>query len=219
MSGAAVETETLRVVLIDDHTLVRQSVGLMVGAAGGFRVVAEAGGADAGIAAVSLHRPDLVVLDIGLPGRSGLEVAAALKEAQPGIRIMFLTMHEDDATIASAVGLGADAYVLKSASTDELLMALRAVATGGSFLSPSVARSVMHRSHTRPGALELTSRELEIVRLLADGARPAQIAASLTLSLRTVRNHLANVYAKLGVQSAAQAVAEAYRRGLVARSG
>jgi len=215
---AGVEAGTVRVVLIDDHTLVRQSVGLIVGAAGGFTVVAEAGSAEAGLAAVALHRPDMVVLDVGLPGRSGIEIAQALKAAHPAMRIMFLTMHEDEATIASAVALGADGYVLKSASTDELLMALRAIAAGASFLSPTVARSVIHRSQPRSTTVELTDRELEIVRMLAEGARPAQIAKTLTLSLRTVRNHLANVYAKLGVQSAAQAVAEAYRRGFVARS-
>lgn len=217
--SAAVDTSTLRVVLIDDHVLVRQSVGLIIGAAGGFTVVAEAGTPDEGVAAVSLHRPDLVVLDVGLPGRSGVDVARMIKTAHPGIRIMFLTMHEDDATISSAVALGADAYVLKSASTDELLMALRAVACGGSYLSPAVARSVMLRSHSRSmTASDLTDRELEIVRMLSAGSRPAQIAKTLSLSLRTVRNHLANVYAKLGVQSAAQAVSEAYRRGYVSRS-
>lgn len=213
-----VDAATLRVVLIDDHTLVRQSIGLVVTRAGGFTVVAEAGTADAGLEAVALYRPDLIVLDVGLPKSSGIDVARRVKTAYPATRVMFLTMHEDEATISNAIALGADAYVLKSASTDELLMALHAVAAGGSFLSPTVARTVMQRSGTRTPAVDLTDRELQIVSMLADGARPAQIAKSLSLSLRTVRNHLANVYAKLGVQSAAQAVAEAYRRGMVASS-
>lgn len=213
----AVATDSIRVVLVDDHTLIRQSVAHVIAAAGGFDIVAQAGTPDEAAAAVGLHRPEMVVMDVGLPGRSGLDLAVAFKQQHPEIRIMFLTMHDDAATIAQAVALGADGYVLKSASTDELLMGLRAVAGGGSFLSPSVARSVMNRSQSRTHA-ELTDREMEIVRLLAGGQRPAVIARRLTLSLRTVRNHLANVYAKLGVQSAAQAVSEAYRRGYVTRS-
>lgn len=215
-ADAPATERTARVVLIDDHTLVRQSVGRVVDAVGGFEVVAEASTPDEGIAAVSLHRPDIVVLDVGLPGRSGLDVAASLKQGRPDLRVVFLTMHEDDATISQAVALGADAYILKSASTEELMMALRAVSAGGSYLSPSVARRVMSRAHAK-GPIALTDRELEIVRLMAAGTRPAEIARTLYLSLRTVRNHLANIYAKLGVASAAQAVAEAFRRGIVAR--
>lgn len=212
-----VATDSIRVVLVDDHTLIRQSVAHVIAAAGGFDVVAEAGTPDEAAAAVSLHRPAMVVMDVGLPGRSGLDLALAFKRQHPGIRIMFLTMHDDAATIAQAVDLGADGYVLKSASTEELLMGLRAIAAGASFLSPSVARSVMNRSQSRTHA-EPTDREMEIIRMLAGGQRPATIARALSLSLRTVRNHLANVYAKLGVQSAAQAVSEAYRRGYVTRT-
>lgn len=209
---------TIGVVLIDDHTLIRQSVGHVIAAAGGFTILAEAGTPDEAVAAFSLHRPSLIVMDVGIPGRSGLDLAAEFKRARPDVKIMFLTMHEDAATISQAVSLGADGYLLKSSSTDELLMALRAIAAGGSFLSPAVARSVMSRTQLRSNA-EPTDREMEIIRLLAGGERPAAIARRLSLSLRTVRNHLANVYAKLGVQSAAQAVSEAYRRGYVARNG
>lgn len=210
-------TAPVRVVLIDDHTLVRQSIAHVIDSCDGFLVVAQAGTPDEGAVMVQQHRPDIVVCDVGLPGRSGLDLAAQLKAARPQLRLMFLTMHEDDATIARAVALGADAYVLKSASTQEMVTALHAVAAGDSFLSPAVARRVMNRAAARP-AIALTDRELEIIRLIAGGSRPTDVARDLCLSLRTVRNHLANVYAKLGVQSAAQAVAEAFNRGLVAPS-
>ncbi|MHB8511930.1 MAG: response regulator [Actinomycetota bacterium] len=205
---------TLRVVIVDDHALVRQSIARVVESTEGFNVVAQAGTPDEGAIAVVQYRPDLVILDVGLPGRSGLELAASLKAESPGLRVLFLTMHEDEATIAQAVLIGADGYVLKSATTDELLHALRAIAAGGSYLSPAVARRVMTRARSS-SVIALTDRELEIIRMLARGSRPSDVARSLCLSLRTVRNHLANVYAKLGVSSAAQAVAEAFNRGLV----
>jgi DNA-binding NarL/FixJ family response regulator len=129
--------------------------------------------------------------------------------------LLFLTMHDDDATVAKAVGLGADGYVLKTASTDELRAALQAIAAGGSYLSPSIARRVMGLANGRPDPTTLTERELEILRLLAQGNRPAVIAGRLFVSVKTVKNHLTNVYAKLAVETGTQAVAEAYRRGLV----
>ncbi|GAC1419910.1 MAG: response regulator transcription factor [Actinomycetota bacterium] len=218
MTETQIEThagsQALRVVLIEDHTLVRQSVACIISATEGFNVVAQAGTPDEGAIAVQQHRPDLVILDVGLPGRSGLDLAASLKAARPALRVMFLTMHEDDSTIAQAVALGADGYVLKSATTEELMQALHAIADGGSYLSPAVARRVMSRARTGT-AITLTDRELEIIRMLSRGARPAEVASTLCLSLRTVRNHLANVYAKLNVSSAAQAIAEAFHRGIV----
>lgn len=210
-----VDSSTVRVALVDDHTLIRQSVSRVIESVDGFNVVTEAGTPDEAVINVQLHRPDLLVMDVGLPGKSGLDVGTELKRVRPDLKLIFLTMHEDDATIARAVALGADGYVLKSATTEELLMAVKAVAGGGSYLSPAVARRVMSRAVSR-SAVALTDRELEIVGMLAHGARPAEVARKLCLSLRTVRNHLANVYAKLGVSSAAQAVAEAFNRGLVA---
>jgi DNA-binding NarL/FixJ family response regulator len=150
-----------------------------------------------------------------MPGGNGLEVAAQMRTAAPNTRFLFLTMHDDDASISKAIALGADGYVLKTASTDELLTALRAIAEGGSYLSPAVARRVIDLAGGKSATANLTDRELEILRLLAQGARPGQVAEKLFVSIKTVKNHLTSVYAKLGVQTGAQAVAEAYRKGLV----
>ena len=204
-----------RVVVVEDHTLVRQSLVKTINAEDGFEVAGEAGRGDEGLALIVRLSPDVVLLDITMPGGNGLEVAAQMRNAAPNTRFLFLTMHDDDASISKAIALGADGYVLKTASTDELLSALHAIAEGGSYLSPSVARRVIDLAGGKSPSANLTDRELEILRLLAQGARPGQVAEKLFVSIKTVKNHLTSVYAKLGVQTGAQAVAEAYRRGLV----
>lgn len=206
---------TTRVVVIEDHTLVRQSLVKTINAEDGFEVAGEAGRGDEGLALIAKLSPDVVLLDITMPGGNGLEVAAQMRGAAPNTRFLFLTMHDDDSSISKAIALGADGYVLKTASTDELLSALHAIAEGGSYLSPSVARRVIDLAGGKSPSANLTDRELEILRLLAQGARPGQVAEKLFVSIKTVKNHLTSVYAKLGVQTGAQAVAEAYRRGLV----
>lgn len=204
-----------RVVVVEDHTLVRQSLVKTLGAEEGFRVVGEAGRGDDAVRVIRELKPDVVLMDIAMPGFSGLDVAERIRGAVPGMRLVFLTMHDDDASVSRAIGLGADAFVPKTASTDELVEALRAVAAGGSYLSPSISRRVIDLVGGRGGGGGLTDRELEILRLLAQGRRPAEVAASLYVSPKTVKNHLTSVYTKLGVQTGAQAVAEAFRRGLV----
>jgi DNA-binding NarL/FixJ family response regulator len=156
-----------------------------------------------------------------MPGGDGLEVAERAKTRTPSTRLLFLTMHEDDASIVRAVGVGADGYVLKTASTEELMQALRTVAAGSSYLSPPIAKRIMSLAGSRTNAspARLTERELEILRLLASGVRPAELAKQLFVSVKTIKNHLTNIYAKLGVQTGTQAVAEAFRRGLVNPSG
>lgn len=206
-----------RVLIIEDHTLVRQSLVKTVTAEPGFEVAGEAGHSDEALELVRTRRPDLVLLDIGIPGEDGLQIAARLRKQSPSVRILFLTMHTDDASIRRAVALGADGYVPKTASTEELVQALRAVAAGGSYLSPGVARRVMDLAGGRgagPGG-RLTDRELEILRLMAEGLRARDIAARLFVSEKTVKNHLTSIYAKLGVETAAQAVAEAFRLSIV----
>lgn len=204
-----------RVVVVEDHTLVRQSLVKTINAEDGFEVAGEAGRGDEGLALIAKLSPDVVLLDITMPGGNGLEVAAQMRTAAPNTRFLFLTMHDDDASISKAIALGADGYVLKTASTDELLTALHAISEGGSYLSPAVARRVIDLAGGKSPTANLTDRELEILRLLAQGARPGQVAEKLFVSIKTVKNHLTSVYAKLGVQTGAQAVAEAYRKGLV----
>jgi DNA-binding NarL/FixJ family response regulator len=215
--GSGGNGNTTRVVIIEDHTLVRQSLVKTLEAESGFEVVGEAGRGDDGLELIKRLKPDLAVLDITMPGGNGLEVASKLRQAAPDVRFLFLTMHEDDASISRAIGIGADGYVLKTASTDELLQAVRAVAEGGSYLSPAIARRVIDLAGGKRAGTSsrLTERELEILRLLSEGNRPAEVAQKLFVSIKTVKNHLTSIYSKLGVATGAQAVAEAFRLGLV----
>jgi DNA-binding NarL/FixJ family response regulator len=213
-------TVSFRVVVADDHTLVRQSVTKAVRSEPGVEVVGEAADGPSTLRAIEHHEPDLLVLDIAMPGSDGLAVAEHLRRERPALRILFLSMHDDDASLQRAVGLGANGFVSKSASIEELLEAIRAVRDGGSYLSSNVASRVMDLAAGRSSTttLGLTAREREILELLTTGHRPAEIATQLFLSVKTVKNHLTSVYQKLGVETGAQAVAEAYRQGLVKRT-
>ena len=210
----------VRVVVADDHALVRQSIVKAVAGEEGMEVVAEVSDGLAALQAVTTHEPDLVVLDIAMPGKDGLAVAERLRTDHPGVAVLLLSMHDDDASLQRAVSLGVKGFVSKSASVDELLEALRTVRDGGSFLSSGVASRVMEIAAGRSSTsdLGLTAREREILGLLTEGQRPGEIADALFLSVKTVKNHLTSIYTKLGVATGAQAVAEAYRRGLVHHS-
>jgi DNA-binding NarL/FixJ family response regulator len=211
---------TTRVLVVDDHTLVRQSVSKAVAMEPGIEVVGEASDGPSALAAAVRLAPDLVVLDIAMPGIDGLAVAEHLRRDQPQIRILFLSMHDDDDSLQRALALGAAGFVSKSASIEQLLEALRAVRDGGSYLSANVASRVMDLAAGRRqgDGVGLTAREREILELLVAGNRPGEIGQALFLSVKTVKNHLTSVYQKLGVETGAQAVAEAYRRGLVRRT-
>ncbi len=211
---------TMRVVVADDHALVRQSIVKAVASEEGLEVVAEAADGPAALRAVMTHEPGMIVLDIAMPGQDGLAVAEQLRAEHPETAVLFLSMHDDDASLQRAVALGARGFVSKSASIDELLEALRAVRDGGSYLSANVATRVMELAagRSRTTDLGLTNREREILALLTEGKRPGDIADALFLSVKTVKNHLTSVYQKLGVETGAQAVAEAYRTGLVHRT-
>lgn len=211
---------TFRVVVADDHTLVRQSVLKAVRNEDGVEVVGEAGDGPGTLAAVAQHDPDMLVVDIAMPGMDGLAVAEQLRRERPQLRVVFLSMHDDDGSLQRAVALGAAGFVSKSASIEELQEAVRAVRDGGSYLSSNVASRVMDLAAGRSPAttLGLTPREREILELLTAGNRPTEIGTTLFLSVKTVKNHLTSIYSKLGVETGAQAVAEAYRLGLVKRT-
>jgi DNA-binding NarL/FixJ family response regulator len=207
----------VRVLIVDDHTLIRQSVTKAIATEEGIEVVGQAHDGPSALAAVTELEPDLVVLDIAMPGADGLAVAERLRLDHPDVRVLFLSMHDDDGSLQRALALGAAGFVSKSASIEQLLEALRAIRDGGSYLSSEVASRVMDLAAGRSSvdSVGLTPREREILELLVEGNRPAEIGDALFLSVKTVKNHLTSVYQKLGVETGAQAVAEAYRRGLV----
>lgn len=208
-------TDEIRIVLADDHTLVRQSVSKLLNGTEGMVVVGEASDGVQAVDLVRLHRPDIAVLDVSMPNKDGLEAAEEIRQDPGDVKIVMLTMHDDDATLRRSTEAAVDGFVAKTASTDEVVNAVRTVAEGGAYVSPTVAMRMMRlASGTRPGN-NLTQREVEILKLLAQGSRIQDIAETLFLSSKTVKNHLTSVYAKLHVETAAQAVAEAYRTGIV----
>lgn len=200
-----------RVVIVDDHSIVRQSLARLL-ASEGFEIVGEASSIEEAARIILPGRQDIVIVDLVLGDGSGFDVIHA---AAGKARILVLTMHADDRTISDAIAAGVDGYVLKAGTTSELLGALRSIEDGDSYFSPAVARKIMRLANPSRDTGALTHRELEIVTLLSGGSRPQDIGASLFISPKTVKNHLTAVYAKLEVRSASQAVAEAYRRGLV----
>lgn len=206
-----------RVMVVEDHTLVRESVVKLIDSEPGLEIAGETSRAEEVLALIARHEPEILLIDIGLGRHDGIELAASIRSQHPSIRLIFLTMHDQDSYLRRAMEVGADGFVLKSNSIDELLEAVSVVAGGGTYLSPQITRRVMEIAGGRDTpAADLTDREREVLRLIAAGARPGEVADTLVLSVKTVKNHLTRVYSKLGVESAHQAVAEAYRLGLVA---
>jgi DNA-binding NarL/FixJ family response regulator len=214
---------TVRVVLADDQALVRRGFRLILEAEPDIEVVAEAEDGQQAIDAVRRHRPAVVLMDIQMPGLDGLEATRRiLADADSHTRVLILTTFEHDDYVFQALQLGASGFLLKTAPPEDLITAVRVVARGEALLSPSVTRRVIqevtrhHRRVPRPPDLDrLTQRELEVLRLVAEGLTNAEIAAQLYVSEATVKTHTSNVLSKLGLRDRVQAVIFAYRHGLV----
>ncbi len=211
----------IRVAIVEDHAMVRQTLSRLIDTEDDLEIVLSEGSAEDALPRFPSATPDVALLDITLPGEDGLTLAAKLRREAPDVKIIFLTMHDDDATLSRAVGLGTDGYVPKTADAEEVVEAIRTVGDGGSYVSPALVRKVMDIAGGRATgpAAQLTDRELEVLQLLAKGNRPDDIADTLYLSVKTVKNHLTSIYSKLGVATAAQAVAEAYRLRIASAPG
>lgn len=213
--------QSIRVLLADDHALVRQGIRRFLDEAGDIEVVVEARDGREAVRLAEFHRPDVVVMDIRLPGMSGVEATREIKRRFPQIRVLVLTAYDDDPYIFALLQAGADGYLLKTASAEELIHAVRTVWQGGTALSPEVAGKVVRQVATRKpeGALDqvepLTERELEVLRLAARGLTNRAIGYTLGISHRTVQGYLASIYGKLGVSNRTEAVTEALRRGWI----
>ncbi len=210
----------IRVVLADDHAVVRKGIREFLEEAADIVVVAEAANGREALQAVSEHRPDVAVLDIQMPELSGIEATRRIKARHPEIGVLILTAYDDDPYIFALLQAGAGGYVLKTADTNEIIRAVRAVHRGDSALDPAVARKVVQRlASGRPtveseAAVEgLTNRELDVLRLAAKGLTNQAIGTQLDISDRTVQGHLANVYAKLSVSTRTEAVLRAVKLG------
>jgi DNA-binding NarL/FixJ family response regulator len=201
----------IRLLLVDDHFVVRSGLAASLELEDDFCVAGEADRGEAVAAAYERLRPDVVLMDLQLPGMSGIEATAALVRAHPGARVLIFSTFARDDEVQAALRAGALGYLQKSSSRDDLLRAVRTVAQGARYLSEELVR----RLDERQAEPEITPRELEILALVAQGNANKAIAAQLGIGEDTVKQHVSRILAKLKVQDRAQATAEAIRRGLV----
>lgn len=221
---------SVRVVLADDQAVVRDGLRLLLSASGEIDVLAAAADGTAAVEAVLAHRPDVALLDLRMPGLDGAQVTATLAQQAPGVRVLILTTFADDDAVLPALRAGASGYLTKDATGETLVAAIRDVAAGRTVLDPDVQRRLVEllrekptpavpTSAPAPAPAEpdagLTRREVEVVRLVAEGLTNKQIARRLVLSEATVKTHLNNVLTKLDVDGRPGLVAWAWRRGLV----
>ncbi|MFF4771521.1 response regulator transcription factor [Microtetraspora fusca] len=207
----------IRVLLVDDHPLLRHGLRALLEQVGGAEVVGEAGDGDEAIALALSLAPDVVVMDLVMPGTSGIEATRRLIDRRPDLGVLVLTMSEDDASVFAALRAGARGYVLKGTGGSEFIAAVRSVARGEAVYGPAVARRIRRFMAGGPATgpfPELTQREREVLDLLASGRSNPEIARMLFLSQKTVKNHLTSIFAKLQVADRAQAVVRARRAGL-----
>jgi DNA-binding NarL/FixJ family response regulator len=210
-------TETLapptkaRVLVVDDHALLRTGVANIINQEPDLEVVAEAGDGVEAVAAFERHHPDVTLLDLRMPVMEGVEVVRRIREQDPQARVIILTTYDTDDEIARALKAGAKAYVLKDIAADDLIGCIRTVLAGKTYLAPAAAAKLAE-GVTR---VQLTPRELTTLRLLADGKANKEIANELDISERTVKTHLGHLFEKLGVTSRTEAIKVASRRGLV----
>ena len=200
-----------RVLLVDDHALLRTGVANIINQESDLRVVAEAGNGEEAIAAYERHRPDVILLDLRMPVMEGVEAVRRIRQADPAALVIVLTTYDTDDEIARALKAGAKAYVLKDISAEGLVACIRDVLAGKTYIAPAAAAKLAE-GVTR---VHLTPREMATLRLLADGRANKEIASALDISERTVKTHLAHLFEKLGVASRTEAIKVAMRRGLV----
>ncbi|HEY7271202.1 MAG TPA: response regulator transcription factor [Actinoplanes sp.] len=209
---------TLRIVVADDHAVVRAGLQALLSAVDGYELVGEATtGAEAVRAAVT-EQPDVLVMDIQMPGMNGIDATREIGRVAPGVAVLMLTMFEDDESVFAAMRAGALGYVLKGASPTDMIRAIAAVAAGEAIFGTGVARRALtYLTAPRPDTTafpELTPREREVLGLIASGLGNAAIAARLGLAANTVSNHISNIFGKLQVASRAEAIVRARSAGL-----
>ncbi len=214
-------TNTLRVLLVDDHEIVRTGLRMLFQAEPDIVIVGEAGSGEAAIAAVAALKPDVVVMDIAMPGMSGIEATRQIKAISPETAVLALTMHEEEPYFFQMLEAGASGYVPKRAAADDLVSAIRIVAQGQVFLYPSLARLLVQDYLQREVADQpetadlLTPREREVLTLIAEGLTNREIAEALVISVKTVDRHRENIMHKLNLHNRVELVKYAIAKGLI----
>ncbi len=204
----------IRLLIVDDHPVVRDGLRGMFSGDANYAVVGEAADGAAAVALAERLRPDVILMDLHMPGMDGVSAIRELMKFDAPPRVLVLTTYDQENDVLPAIEAGATGYLLKDAPRDELMRAVRAVAEGKTVLSSSVAGKLVHQVRS-PQREALSHREMEILRLVANGATNREIARSLFISEATVKTHLLHIYEKLGVADRAAAVNAAYQRGLL----
>ncbi len=212
--------KSIRVLLADDHTLVRAGIRSLVQALSGIQVVAEAGDGREALSLIETHQPDVAVLDIAMPGLNGLEVATQVADNFPYVRVIILSMHANEEYVLRALRAGAAGYLLKDADTAELELAIKAVTRGETYLSPAVSKHITEYVRrvgegTRSALERLTPRQREVLQLVAEGHTTQEIARMMSLSVKTVETHRTQLMERLDIHDIAGLVRYAVREGLV----
>jgi len=212
----------IRILLTDDHTLFRQGIRTLLSAESDMEVVGEAGDASEAVTLARQHRPDVVLMDIGMAGMSSFEATRLIRKERPETRVVFLSMYDDDEYLAECVSMGASGYILKECPAEQLLTAIREVHRGGSFLTPRLLTRLVDDFRTQgrepvrqPRFGTLTKREREILKMLAEGQSVKEIATSFELSVKTVEAHKFNLMRKLDIHNKAQLVQYAIQKKII----
>src|SRR5664279_2256936 len=212
----------IKILLTDDHTLFRQGIRTLLSAETDLEVVGESGNAMDAVALAQQVRPDVILMDIGMPGMSSFEATRLIRKDRPDTKVIFLSMYDDDDYLAECVDIGASGYVLKDSPAEQLVTAIREVSRGGSYLSPRLLTRLVDdlRMQNRGPARQprfgtLTKREREILKMLAEGKSVKEIASSFELSVKTVEAHKFNLMRKLDIHNKAQLVQYAIQKKAV----
>lgn len=214
--------DTIRILLAEDHAVVRQGTRELLEQQDDLEVVAEAADGQQAVQLALKERPDVVIMDYAMPKLNGIEATRHIKAVAPGIAVLVLTAYDSDQYVFAFLEAGAAGYLLKDVSVENLIEAIRAVYAGESVLHPAITRKVINRfsrfdekAGTRNGLEQITEREIEVLGLAARGMSNRDIAAELSISVRTVQTHLSNIFNKMGVGSRTEAVMYGLRTGLI----
>ena len=205
----------IRLLIVDDHPIMRDGLRGVFGGDEDFEVVGEAGDGAEAVQKAQALRPDVILMDLRMPGVGGVEAITRLRDQQNPARILILTTYDTDRDVLHAIKAAATGYLLKDAPRDELIRAVRAAHRGQSVLAPTVASTLVGLAGNRGPENNLSPREVEVLKLVAEGATNQVAARKLLVSETTIKTHLLHIYTKLGVRDRASAVATAYQRGLL----
>jgi len=212
----------VRILLADDHTVVRKGLRLLLESVPEFQVIADAADGRDAVALAEQHRPDVVVMDVAMPILNGIEAARQITAKLPGAAVVFLSMHGDESYVLRALKAGARAYLLKDSAEYDLIQAVKAVSEGKAFFSPAISKMLVEdymRQMQERGVEDsfelLTTREREVLQLLAEGKNNKDVATLLNLSLYTVETHRSNIFQKLNLHSQAELILYAIRKGVI----